>query len=350
MKIKILFSSLLALIWSMSTSAQQDKHLTMWNENASQINPAAAGVMDEDIRFLTNFRMQWLPLNGTALRTNVFSIDAKLFKNKTTKSHMGVGLNFTNDQTGDARLTSNVISVPIAYNISLDKQSFFSIGVAPGFYSQSFGGSQTWDNQWNGSTFDQTLNSGESAILANASSFDVGAGAQYKYKFDANSFINLGLSVNHINQPQMGYSSIETKLYRNINFYISGSKFNPERKFGFSPQALVSIMGPNYNILVGSYFEHELFESSQRTDYVQRSLLSYGFFMRWKDAVALSLAYKFSGLKIGVSYDINISPLSSATRSSGAIELFLKYSMMADRSAYIHDRKLFRWRGGRGKI
>jgi len=350
MKTKIIIGCILTFSWSVNTNAQQDKHLSMWTENASMINPATVGVMDEDLRFVSNFRLQWLALTGNPMRTNTFQFDAKLLKDKTTGSHLGIGFNFVNDQTGDIRLTSNLISVPIAYNIALDKQSFFSIGISPGFYSQSIGeGSQTWDNQWNGTAFDPTINSGET-YLSNVSSFDIGAGIQYKYKFDANNNINLGFSVNHITAPQLGYTSLNSNLFRNLNIYVTGSRFIPERKFGISPQALVSIMGPNLNVLFGTYFDHELFESSKRTDYVQRSFFSYGFFFRWKDAVVMSLAYKYSGLKIGVSYDINVSSLSSATRTNGGLELFLKYSMMADKANYIHDRKLFRWRGGRGRI
>lgn len=352
MRNKVIITSILTFAWSLNSLAQQDKHLSMWNENASMINPAAAGVMEEDMRFLTNFRLQWLTLDGSALRTNTFSFDAKLFKNKAKGSNMGIGLNFTNDQTGDVRLTSNVVSVPISYNIAADKQTFVSIGIAPGFYSQSLGsGNQTWENQWveNEGVFNQAISSNE-VYQAKASSFDIGAGIQVKHKFDQNSHINVGFGVNHITAPKMGYTDLNMSLYRNMNFYITGSKFNPVRRFGFSPQALVSLYGPNANILVGTYIDHELFESSQRTDYVQRSLLSYGFFYRWKDAVVVSAAYKFSGLKLGVSYDFNISKLTSATRSSGGLEFFLKYSMMTDRSAYIHDRKMFRWKGGRGKL
>lgn len=350
MKGKVIITSILALTWSISSIAQQDKHLSMWNENASMINPGAVSMMDEDIRFLTNFRLQWMPLTGNTFRTNTFQFDAKLFKNKTTKSHLGVGFNFTNDLTGDARLQSNVISVPIAYNIALDKNSFFSVGIAPGFYQQSVGsGNQTWDNQWDGSTFNQAYASGETAQNA-VSSFDIGAGFLYKYLFDATSHIQLGLAVNHINAPSMGYTTLNSNLFRSVNFSISGTKFTPERRFGISPQALVSIMGPNNYVLLGTYFDHELFESSKRTDYVQRSFLSYGFFLRWKDAAVVSLSYKFLGFKLGFSYDINVSKLSTATRSNGGLEFFLKYSMMADKSAYIHDRKLFRWRGGRGRL
>jgi type IX secretion system PorP/SprF family membrane protein len=349
MRTNIKILSILAVSWSLTGNAQQDKHLSMWNENASMINPAAVASMEEDVRFLTNFRLQWTPINGSAFRTNTFSFDAKLMKNKRTESHLGIGLNFTNDQTGDATITSNLVSVPIAYHIGLDRNSSFSIGIAPGLYNQSLGrGNQTWDNQWNGSTFDQSIASGE-IVQASVSTFDVGAGMQYHYKGEGYDNLKIGVSMNHITAPSMSYTTFDNKIFRNFNVYMSGTKFIQERHFGISPQALVSFMGPNYNILFGSNFEHELFESSRRTDYVQRSYISYGFFYRWKDAMIVNLAYKIYGFKVGFAYDMNLSGLSSYTHTMGSIEVFLKYSLMVDRSSYIHDRRGFRWRG-RGRL
>jgi type IX secretion system PorP/SprF family membrane protein len=346
---RIIYISILTFILSLNTLAQQDKHLSMWNENAAQFNPGAVGVMDENARLLTNFRMQWLPLNGSAMRTNTFSFDTRITTSQVTESHLGIGVNFYNDQTGDSKLTTNSFSVPIAYNIQLDRKSSLSIGISPGFYSQTIGGNQTWDNQWNGATFDQTLVNGETS-LQKASSFDLGSGMLFKHKFDATSYISAGFSVNHLNPSAINYSSNGNGMFRQFNFHVSATKFDSQRRFGISPQALVTLMGPNYNILVGTYFDHELFESSQRTNYVQRSFISYGFFMRWKDAFIISAAFKTNGFKFGVSYDVNLSKLSTATRSSGGVELFLKYSIINDPNSKIGDKKLFRWKGGGGGL
>lgn len=342
----------LAATWSNISFAQQDRHFTLWNEAPSAINPGATSVMDEDLRFMTNFRMQWNSIEGEPFRTNSFGMDAKLFKQKTSKNHMGVGLNFTNDATGDLRLTTNMISVPINYTLEADKNMLFSVGIAPGFYQQSIRNTNsTWNNQWNGYEYNQGITSGETFTPDNTvSSFDIGAGIHLKYLFDAVSNINLGLSVNHITAPSASYSGIVNNLYRNVNINVYGTKFYDDRNFGISPAAMVTIMGPNNYILLGTNFDHEMFESSKRTDYVQRSFISYGVYLRWKDAMIGTISYKFKGFKVGASYDFNISSLSPATRGRGGFELFLKYSTLTDRSGYIHDRKLFRWnRGGRAK-
>ncbi|MEY4603156.1 MAG: hypothetical protein RIT43_448 [Bacteroidota bacterium] len=324
--------------------AQQDKHYSMWNENPATLNAGATGVMNEDVRLLANYRMQWLTLSGLPFNSGTFSLDGKI---KLTNSYntIGVGVNFTNDQTGDTRFTSNIVSVPVAFNVALDRMNFISVGLSPGFYMQSVTpGNQTWDNQWNGEEFDQSIPNPE-YFINQTSAFDMGAGIYYQYVMDENTHVKGGISMNHINGPKLSYLGMNTGIFRNINFMVSGNKFYTLRKFGISPQALFSFYGPNYNILLGSYFDHELFESSERTDYVQRSFLSYGIFMRWNDALIGSLAYKFNAFKIGVSYDLNFSPLRTVTNSVGAVEFFLKYSALVDRRAYIHDRKLFRWRG-----
>jgi type IX secretion system PorP/SprF family membrane protein len=351
MKGKIFSLIAISTVWSGISLAQQNRHFSMWNEAPSAINPGATAVMDEDIRLFTNFRMQWTSLEGLPFRTNSFGIDAKLMKQKNSQSHLGIGVNFTNDATGDLKLTTNLISVPINYTIEADKNTLFSIGIAPGFYQQSIRNTNsTWNNQWNGITYDQSVQSFENFSPDNTvSTFDVGAGMHLKYKFDAMSNINVGLSVNHITSPNVNFSSLANNLYRNVNIAVYGTRFSDERNFGFSPQALVQLQGPNRNILFGTTFDHELFESSKRTDYVQRSLVSYGIFMRWKDAVVGSLSVKFRGFKVGFSYDFNISSLSPATRTMGGFELFLKYSTLTDRSGYIHDRKLFRWNRGGGR-
>ncbi len=326
--------------------AQQDKHLSMWNENPSSLNAGAVGVMDEDIRLLANYRMQWLTLEGQPFTTANFSFDTKV-KLKNSFNTVGFGVNFSNDQTGDARIVSNVVSVPIAFSLALDRQNFVSVGMSPGFYMQSLTqGAQTWDTQWDGSGFDQGIDNQEFEYYPySTSSFDLGAGIHYKYIADENGYVKAGISMNHLNSPNLTYFGSNGALFKTVNIMVSGSKFYPMRKVAISPQALLSFMGPNHYYLIGSYVEHELFESSERTDYVQRSFFSYGLFMRWNDAVIASISYKRGGFKIGVSYDVNYSSLRAFTKTVGAAEVFLKYSMIADKRGTIHDRKFFRWKG-----
>ncbi len=69
---------LLSLLLSTIGFAQQDKHYSMWNENLSTLNAGATGVMNEDVRLLANYRMQWLTLSGLPFNSGTFSFDGKI--------------------------------------------------------------------------------------------------------------------------------------------------------------------------------------------------------------------------------------------------------------------------------
>jgi type IX secretion system PorP/SprF family membrane protein len=327
-------------------SAQQDRHYSMWSESQSLINAGSIGMMAEDIRLLVNYRTQWLTGSGQPFTSGTFLIDTK-FKTRNSFNTFGLGLNITNDLTGDARVTTNTIALPLAYSIALDRKNYLSIGLTPGYQIQSLGnGSQTWDNQWNGEGFDQSVFSGE-YYQNQVTSFDIGTGIYYKCIVNENTNFSSGISVNHLNNSMASFFNTNAPTPRNLTFMLSGTRFMNRRKFGISPQLIATFMGPNRFVVLGSLFEHELFESSERTDYVKRSVFAYGILLRWNDAVITTLAYKFKNFKLGASYDFNFSPLKSVTKGVGAIEVFLKYSIALNRSSYIHDRKFFRFGGSR---
>lgn len=347
-KLNILYTAL-TFITMGNAIAQQDRHLSLWNESTSFLNPGSVAAMDADLRFVSNFRMQWMGLEGNAFRTNTFGLEAKLFKQRN-ESCLGVGLNFTNDQTGDMKVSSNLLSIPINYTIAADDNLFFSIGLAPGFYQQTIKSDAiTWNNQWDGQQYNQGIASNENiASGQSVFNFDLGAGFNFRYKFEDESVINLGIGVNHITGQDASYTLIENKIFRSINIFASGTKYIPDRRLGISPSLLMSFMGPNRNIVFGTNFDIELFEASRRTDYVQRSFFSLGMHYRVQDALIALASFKFSGFKVGLSYDINISSLTPTTRGNGGFEIHLAYAMMTDANSRIHDRH-FRWNRGRGR-
>jgi type IX secretion system PorP/SprF family membrane protein len=320
-------SGLILLLTGFRAVGQQDVHFSQWMQNPVAINPSTAGFSESEYRVATNFRLQWFAINGAAWRTNTLSFDCKPIFSRDYQSNLGVGLNFINDQSGDLRLQSNTISVPIAYNLALDPNSHFSLGISPGFVSRSLNTeNQTWDNQWNGLLFDQSIASGESERLT-TSSFDIGAGISYEYLADNQSFFQLGLSVQHIINPSVGYSPLTMNPYRQINAYGYGRILSYDKRFGISPQLLVSSMGPNLNIIGGASLDIALYQSNRRSFTDQTSFVSFGLMHRWKDALIGTVVFKFMDFKAGLSYDLCLSPLGYANKLSGAVELNLSYGL-----------------------
>jgi type IX secretion system PorP/SprF family membrane protein len=319
----ILFFLLIAL----RGFAQQDMHFSQWTSNTVLINPSAAGFSEADFRFTTHFRMQWNTLNGSAFRTNTFAFDCKPIFSIDKQSNLGIGITFGNDQTGDIKMVNNAFALPISYNLMLDRSSHFSVGISPGFVSRSIDPSaQTWDNQWNGLLFDQSVESGEKTQTG-LTNFDIGAGISYEYFAYNQSFFQIGLSVNHIANQRIGYTPVNFNLFRQINAYAFGRILSYDKRYGISPQLMVSTMGPNLNILGGATFELALYQGTRRNFTEQTSFLSFGLLHRWKDAIVGVASVKIKDFKAGFSYDLNLSPLSYATRLNGGLEVFLNYGL-----------------------
>jgi type IX secretion system PorP/SprF family membrane protein len=313
-----------------SLNAQQGRNFSMWFQNHMQYNPAAVGTNDNDIQFFTNFRYQYFTVTDKPFQTISGSVEGKLFRSDTRNGYLGVGASFMNDMSGDGKYSVTQVNIPIAYHLFFNENNFISLGVQPGLYQRSLSaGNLTWDNQWNGYEFNNAV-PGESVANASASNIDVSAGLFYTYKEDYTRKIYGGFSVQHITQPELDFN-IEDGLYRRYNAQLGGNyKFNLST-FGIAPQVLVTIQGPNQNIVFGSNFDFYLQEPSFRTDFFRPTIFSFGLYHRYGDAIIANFSYRFQGLTIAASYDSNINRLLPASSSVGGFEVALKYDMIINR-------------------
>lgn len=324
---------LIALTCSgMSVFAQQEKHYSMFGAAPSLLNPAATATMNQDAQVFTNFRMQWLTSVEQAFRSNSFTGEMKLFKKKLKNSYFGSGLHFTNDATGNAKIATTSVYVPINYVIMTENDGLFSVGIQPGFVQQKRGGNYTWNNQWTGMEFNSALPSGEFADES-AAVLDMGGGVFFKQPFgDANSSFHVGAAVNHITTPNLFFYAGSKDLYRRYTFHAGAQVRFRQSYVGFSPQFYSFFQGPSTNMVFGSSVDFLLQESSRRTIFVDEKSFSIGLYHRWKDALIASVSFRYSEWQIGLSYDATVSGYRGANKSLGAFELFLKYSFLYDKN------------------
>ncbi len=334
---KKLIISVLSLMTIASAFGQQERHFSMFYASPSLLNPAATATMAEDYRLFTNFRMQWLTASPVPFRTNSFSGEVKLFKDRFTNGYIGTGLHFTNDATGDARVMTNQASIPINYVLEIGRENMISVGVLPGFYQQSLSGTQTWDSQWNGIGFDQSIPAGE-GYAGSVSQFDIGSGIYYQHRsIRTGGLFQIGASANHLTGQPVNFTALTTNLYRQyVGHMVWNVRFENSNK-GFSPMAYAFFQGPNRNIVFGASLDFLLQQASRRTDFLQEKSLSFGLYHRLNDALIAAVNFKYAGFQVGISYDATISQLRTATNTVGAFEIFLKYaSFYGNRRRYIH--------------
>ena len=106
----------------------------------------------------------------------------------------------------------------------------------------------------------------------------------------------------------------------------------------YSPQLIASYQGGNYNIVGGMNFIYHIKERSRRLIYEDGIDFSLGVFYRYMDALIVQAAYRNEGFEVGLSYDANLSGLTRATKSFGAVELFLRFNLGEDASIYSFRR------------
>lgn len=306
-------------------NAQQDKHFSMFQISKVQSNPAAAGFFEGDYQLFTNYRNQWMTISDNPFTTISASFDTRI---NASNGFIGTGINFYNDISGDARYMVNQVTVPVNYAIEINKHNRLSLGLAPSFYQRSISSTNvTWDNQWTGVSFDQSVSNGESVSNENLSlgTFDLNAGLFWQGSFSKYSWLGIGVSGQHLTKQKINYFNVDNGLYRKVVFSAYGNFSQNNSNFTLKPNAMAFIQGPNNMIVFGSGFDFMLKGKSLHTAYNQRTSIEFGVYGRIKDALITNVLFHMSGLTIGASFDYNVSSLNVASGGAGAMEFLLAY-------------------------
>jgi type IX secretion system PorP/SprF family membrane protein len=299
----------------------QDIHFSQFHAAPLNVNPAKTGVFDGDIRLVSNFRSQWasVPVSYT---TTSFSYDQKLFNDGTLGDNgLGGGLFFNFDQAGDSELTLLQIGGSVAYAQQINKTNFVSIGVMAGLGQRRFNTANlTFDEQFIDGTFIDNAPITENFLNTSLSFVDMAIGVDWVVEISNRLKFNLGGSAWHLNQPEYSFfenseSSLPMKWGVNLDAVIQISE-----TVDIMPSAIYFHQGGFDERLVGMYVRYHLDQRKSKN-----KAILFGTWYRLNDAVITSVAMDYGLWRVGISYDINTSPFSAATRSYGGFEISAQY-------------------------
>lgn len=315
--------------------AQQDIQSSNWYQSNTLLNPAAVATEDPDFGFYTNCRFQYFTIGGQPMRTNTFSGEVKIPDQQGKNNHFGVGLNAYNHQTGDGRLMTTNISIPVNYTMQIDKYNKFSVGLSPGFFMQGFStADQTWESQWSGLGFNtDPATSGEN-LNNSYSALDIAAGLYYQLEVDGSYFTG-GFSAKHVTRPKIDFSFGGDRLFPLYTLHFGGDIETIRDNLRVSPNVIYYQSGPNKSVVFGASVDNLLDEGARYTNLRKSKSLSYGVYYRWNDAIIATFGMNIAGYRFGLSFDATVSNLSDANNSIGALEVFFKsqfYSKTKKRS------------------
>lgn len=339
-KMKHLFSVICLFVFGFSNA--QSIHFSQFGFNPLYASSAYANLMDADYRFNLVYRNQWasVPVNY-----NTVSASAEMnFFQFEQGTRLGGGLQFQYDKAGDSRFTFMQAALPLSVAIKLHRQHFVSVGVSPGFVYRSFDPKNLFfDSQFSGDAFDSTLSSNENFVRTSAFAFDMGLGIAYQYVKNQRNGFQIGFQYSHINQPRLSFfKDASVRMGSVISIHLKGSvklaeRFDlvPEYFYRFQSESLflgdANIQEHTLGMFLRSYLDY----SPKR-----RIALNTGIYCRMNprkklvstankrvDAIYPLIGLEYNTLKVNLTYDINLSSFTTATKSNGGVEISLIYEL-----------------------
>jgi type IX secretion system PorP/SprF family membrane protein len=308
----------------------QDIHFSQFFEAPLLRNPSLAGLYEGDIRVQAVYKNQWSSFSPTTYRTLSLNGEYKMPINGSM-DYITLGAQVLNDQAGTTGLTTTHILPAVNYHksISHERASYISLGFMGGWVQKRIDYSKiTTNNMYGGGRFNPTLPPGEQLPSVRLGHFDGNAGISFNTEFGSNNqyMLFVGAAYHHFNRPKNTfYRDATIGLYAK---YTASCGF----KYILDDYSTVTLQGDvfkqgNYReIIGGGLYSLVLDDLPEDPLYV----LHLGLFTRWKDALIPVIKLDKRALSVTISYDINTSPLKTASQSRGGFELGLTYKSFLD--------------------
>ena len=309
-----------ALLLAFSANAQ-DPHFSQFFASPLTLNPAFTGKFNGLWRLAANHRDQW-PSIPKAYVTSSASLDFPILQKRVPENDVfGVGLSGLSDASANNILKLNYGSASMSYHKALDENGYSTIGA--GFQATYSSLSldvtkltfedQLTQNGFTGTTTDILTNG------TNQSYFDVNAGVLYSGSSNGINNYYAGVSMYHINRPKVSFKDKNWFLSGRITVHAGGS-FPVSDQLTVHTSVIHQIQNKASETTIGAAIAANLNQDQDKPTSVY-----LGSWMRFNDAVVPYIGLEFGGLRIGASYDLNISSLKAATNTRGGSEISLIY-------------------------
>jgi len=320
---------LLAIFISGHVSAQ-DIHWSQYDHNPVFQNPASVGQFNGDYRFHANFRDQWRSVT-VPFQTLQISAEAK----GVLLDNLNFGMFMFSDAAGDGTFRTIELQPSVSYVHKLTNDSTHLIrgGVQLGINLRSFNaGAFNFDNQWNGTFFDNALPTNENFANQRRTNFTWGTGLGYEYQESKRKRVMAGIGLFNINRPNQGFFG--EKIQRDIRFNLFA---RAEYEIGFDwdilPSIQLNLQGKYREFIIGSQVRYIL--KDRLGEY--QSIMA-GAFLRSSDAGYIVVGGEYQNWWAGLSYDINFSSLYVASNARGGLEISVRYILQRFNPSNIKHR------------
>ncbi|MEZ4906782.1 MAG: type IX secretion system membrane protein PorP/SprF [Saprospiraceae bacterium] len=340
-----IFIVIIIIFLSNFLNGQDQFRYTLFDYSPISLNPANAGSFEGTVRVGTLLREQDYGLKFGQYQSPIVYLDAPIIRGFRKMDWVGFGFSFQHDQqingtqvvdgytdpTYYTNQTTTTVIGGLTYHLSLDKKRKNIIGI--GFQTGNSSVYFTSDEWRLGSTILNWLGAGalgslgtesiqETPLKADPQSLNLGysVGITYTSNLNKTDYFKTGFSVAHIG-----------KYLRNsiINSGGGSSLYKKYTAFGIYRQELDGglILEPRF---IFEYMKPSLLFGVQMLTglkLTKPSLMTLygGLGYNYPNGLQVLLSTDIKDLKIGFSFDINLSDKINATGANGAFEIGASY-------------------------
>ncbi len=307
----------------------QDIHFSQYYASPVTLNPALTGLMDGCYRGALNYRNQYPQLYNT-YSTVAASFDAALLKGDSRlPGFIGAGIWMYNDRQGDGPLNDFSIHGLLAYHadISGDGKYLFSIGSSFGWNQKSIDVSNLlFNEQQVGQVLDPAASNGEPIEQQRFNNFNASVGTSVSISVNEDLGLLGGFAIYNLLTPTETFlNDVDNSLGMRFLGHFSARYFVNEQLI-ITPRAIYMQQTGAATYIVGTSVGYVINNNRRGYGSSNRSSALYGgLSYRWADAIILTAGFQINELKLGLSYDVNVSSLRVASNGIGGMEFSLVY-------------------------
>lgn len=324
MKKNLLMIFTISLCCIVKSTNGQDVHFSQFFNAPLLRNPSLAGIFDGDVRIQGVYRSQWGSVT-TPYQTGSFDVEVKKPIGQGN-DFITLGMQILYDRAGDINFTTTNFLPAVNYNKSLngDKRKFLSFGFMGGLVQRKIDRSKmTTNNQYDGHGYNPSLADGETFNQANYRYWDGSFGVSYNSSIGQSDVSNyfFGLAYHHFNRPVNSFYR-NPPIELNPKWVASGGLKLAINDYSYvSFQADYSMQGSAKEIIAGGMYSRKIGDDMDNPLYT----LHLGAYMRWQDAIIPVIKLDYNPFSLSFSYDVNTSPLKTASQLRGGFELSIAF-------------------------
>lgn len=301
----------------------QDLSFSQFYDQPLLRNPALAGVFEGDIRVTGAFRNQWQSIS-VPFQTSSLGLEYKIPFNQQG-DWLTLGMQATQDAAGDIKLKRTQLLPVLNFHKSLsqDENNYLSLAFMGGPVNSQFDpGQLKMSDQFIGGQYNPSAQS-QTFTRTGFTYWDASVGLSYSGSYGENIQYYAGAGLFHLNKPK-------------VNFYTSSSNVELQSKLSLNGGLTVHTGDLNRLVFYADYFRQGgtsqafaggLYAMDLAHNYEGEKImtLSMGAFYRWNDALVPVIRTEWHNLNVGLSYDVNVSRLKTASQYRGGFELTIGY-------------------------